>query len=71
MRLRPLVNPDSPPSGDMLLALNWFETKCRIAGVSEVTEEDVVRFLVEDEGRIDLGKAFVTRYLCALPDDAR
>lgn len=67
MKLRPLVNPDYKPSGDMLHALNWYETVCRMRKVQEVSEDDVVRFLLEDEGRPDLAAAFVTEYLCELP----
>lgn len=62
MKMKPLLNPDHPPRGDMFDALNWFETLCRIKGVTEITDEDVLDHLIQKEGRIDLAKAFVTDY---------
>lgn len=70
MKLRPLLNPDHPPSGDMLSLLEWFETRCRVRGAAWVSEDDVRRFLRE-EGRPDLAEAFVSDYFCALPADAQ
>ena len=69
--LRPVINPDNPPSGDLFNALNWLEALCRTNGVERVTENDVRRFLAEDEGRPDLAKVFSAEHLCAFPDASR
>ncbi len=69
MKLRPLLNHNHLPSGDMLLALNWFEARCIIRGIPEVTEAEVVEYLRQDKGREDLAKAFVSDYF--LPADFR
>ena len=69
MKLRPMLNPDNPPTGDMFTALNWLETVCRMRGKTEITEAEVVQHLLTDEGRPDLAKAFVMDYLCSLPDE--
>lgn len=61
MKLRPILNPDNPPKGDMLTELNWFETLCRTQGRTEVSEEEVVAHLIA-EGRDDLAMAFLTDY---------
>lgn len=61
MKLRPILNPDNPPEGDMFTELNWFETVCRMRGRSEVSEDEVVAHLIA-EGRDDLALAFVTDY---------
>lgn len=66
MKLRPILNPDNPPTGDMFLALNWFETLCRMRGKTEVAEDEVLEHLIA-EGRIDLAKAFVRDYFLAEP----
>lgn len=50
----------------MFTALNWLETRCRMRGVTSVSEEEVVRFLSEEENRLDLAKAFNPSFL--LPD---
>ncbi len=71
MKLRPILNPEHPPEGDMFNALNWFETLCRMRGVTEVTEEDVLMHLIREEDRPDLAKAFSPTYFCALPDEPR
>lgn len=71
MKLRPVINPDNPPEGDLFNALNWYETLCRMRGVTEVTEDEVVHHLLEDEKRPDLAMAFSASHLCALPDDPR
>jgi hypothetical protein len=47
----------------MFKALNWYETLCRIQGITEVTEADVVGHLTQGEGRVDLAKDFVSDYL--------
>lgn len=65
VRLRPILNPDSPPSGDMLDALVWLETRCRMQGQTDVTESEVRRFLAE-EGGPDLAATFVTEHLMPL-----
>ena len=70
MKLRPLLNPEHSPSGDMLSLLEWFETRCRARGVAWVDTEDVKQFLREEE-RPDLADVFVNDYLCALPDGAQ
>lgn len=70
MNLRPILNPDHAPKGDMLDALTWLETRCRIRGTAFVTEDDVLKFL-RDEGRPDLAVAFVTDFLLPLPDAAQ
>lgn len=70
MKLRPLLNPEHPPSGDMLGLLEWFETRCRVRGLAWVNADDVRRFLRE-EGRPDLADSFVSDFLCALPADAQ
>lgn len=67
MKLRPILNPDNPPTGDMFNALNWFETLCRMRGKTEVTEDEVLEHLIA-EGRIDLARAFVRDYFSELPD---
>lgn len=61
MKMKPLLNPDHPPRGDMFEQLNWLETLCRMRGVSEISEDDVLGHLI-NEGRVDLAKAFVTDY---------
>lgn len=61
MKLRPIINPDNPPEGDMFTELNWFETVCRMRGRSEVSKDEVVAHLIA-EGRDDLALAFVTDY---------
>lgn len=68
MKLRPILNPDHPPRGDLFNALNWYETLCRMRGVTEVSEDEVVRHLLEEEGRADLAMAFSASHLCELPD---
>lgn len=70
MKLRPILNPDNPPTGDMFIALNWFETLCRMRGKAEVTEDEVVEHLMS-EGRPDLAMAFVRDYFSELPDAPR
>lgn len=52
----------------MFDALNWFETLCRMRGVTEVSEADVRHHLIEEEKRPDLADAFVRAYFCELPD---
>lgn len=69
--MRPILNPDCVPKGDMFTALNWLETKCRLSGKREVTEAEVICFLTEEEKRPDLAEAFATGYLCPLPDASR
>ena len=71
MTLRPILNPNNPPKGDMFDALNWFETLCRMRGVTEVSEADVRRHLAEEEKRPDLAEAFVRAYFCELPAEPR
>lgn len=66
--LRPILNPNNMPEGDMFLALNWLETLCRLSGKTEISEGDVVQHLLKEEGRLDLAKAFVKEYLLPLPD---
>lgn len=51
----------------MFNALNWFETLCRMRGKNEVTEDEVVEYLMS-EGRPDLAMAFVRDYFSELPD---
>lgn len=65
------MNPDHPPEGDLLTALTWFETRCRIRGLKEVTEAQVREFLAEEEGRPDLASEFVRAHLCERPDAPR
>jgi hypothetical protein len=65
--MRPILNPDNPPTGDMFTALNWLETLCRMRGQMEITEAEVVEHLAVAEGRPDLARAFATGYL--LPQD--
>lgn len=67
MKLQPIINPDNPPTGDLFLALNWYETLCRMRGVTEVEEADVLRHLLEYEGSLDLVKAFSAEHFCAPP----
>lgn len=67
MKLRPILNPDNPPTGAMFEVLNWFETLCRMRGKTEVTEDEVLAFLIAED-RLDLAKAFVRDYFCELPD---
>lgn len=64
--MRPILNPDNPPTGDMFTALNWLETLCRIGGQTYITEAEVLDHLAVTEGRPDLARAFVTGFL--LPD---
>lgn len=45
IRLHPIANPDSPASGELERALRWFETRCRVQGVAEVSEDEVSAFL--------------------------
>jgi hypothetical protein len=47
-KLRPIANPDNPPRGSLERALRWFETRCRLRGIDEVTEADVRNFLREE-----------------------
>lgn len=61
-KLKPLVNPDAAMEHDMLLALNWLETYCRINGVRVITTEEVRDFLTQDD-RPDLAEAFKDDYL--------
>lgn len=69
MTLVPIPNPDHPPTGDLLTALLWLETRCRIRGITEVTEEQVRAFLTEEEKRPDLAAKFVRAHLCERPDE--
>jgi len=66
-KLKPLVNPDASMDHDMLLALNWLETYCRINNVRVITTEEVRDFLVRD-GRDDLAEAFKDDYLGMSPE---
>lgn len=69
-KLLAIVDPDECPAGDMAKALNWFETKCRIRKVRQVSADEVRAFLREDYARPDLEAAFSPRYLLSSPQDA-
>lgn len=71
MKLKPILNPDHAPSGDMFKALNWLETRCSMRGIHSVTEQEVREFLEREEWRPDLAADFDPRYLIPLPDDAQ
>ena len=67
-KLRPLLNPDFYPKGDMWLELTMLEGLCRAREKWEVTEEEVREFLRE-RGRPDLAEEFNSRHLHTSSDD--
>ena len=62
MNLRPILNPDHYPEGDMWLHLSMLETLCR-AEERWVVTEDYVRDFLRSRGREDLAEDFSPRHL--------
>ena len=46
----PIVNTDIKMSKQMMNALALFETQCVVLGITEVTSDDVIVFLIEKYG---------------------
>lgn len=67
--LRPIINPELPPTGDMLDALTWLETAHRMREIAKITEGEARAFLRDEEGRPDLAEAFSPLFL--LPIEPR
>ena len=68
MKLRPILNPDFYPEGDMWLELTMFETLCRANEKWIVTEDEARQFL-RDRGRSDLAEDFNPLHLCTSSGD--
>lgn len=68
MKLRPILNPDCYPGGDMWLELTMLETLCRAKEKWTITEDEAREFLRE-RGRPDLAEKFNPRHLCTSSDD--
>lgn len=68
MELRPILNPDCYPEGDMWLELTMLETLCRAKEQWVISDEEARQFL-RDRGRPDLAEKFNPRHLCTSSGD--
>lgn len=60
--MKPVLNWEHMPRGDMLHLLSMFTAVCDVRDVETVTAEDVAQFLT-DKGRPDLVQKFSPAYL--------
>lgn len=66
MDVRPILNWENMPCGDMLRKLAVFEALCNARGLTVVPEDDVRAFLRE-EGREDLARDFSPSFFRGAP----
>lgn len=65
--MTPIIDPDTPMTDDMRMALNWLEARCRIRKITTVDEPYVLGFLRDEFGFANLAAEFTPQMLLDEP----